>query len=653
MTKWQFDTIQSGSIEGWYSGGLSSFRDRILKNLVRETLQNSLDNPAAKGQVEPVIVNFKDIQIPSEEIPGIEDLREHLRMCVRDSKRSAVQHQKEIKQAELYSNHSKIRTLMIEDFNTSGMSGGEPGPCEEGSPFFNYVKTEGESGGDEDRGGSHGLGKNAPLIASRLRVIFASSCWREGKRTKELIQGRCQLMTRDNERSPGTKFVPRGYWGNNGFEPLVECPPEFSWLGRNGKEGTSIGVLGWEPEPNWEMLIIGYAFTSFFAALKRGKLHINIGRFELSEKTLNEHMNNPAIKAAFIKHHTDNEDEWDLACWLVSCLDDSEDAVNLPFQCVGRVGNSSLRLVVKEGAPKKIAFIRANILITDQIPGFWKRVPGDLKNFVGVFECTNEGGIQFLRNMEPPQHNSLDPDFLPSDERTSGRNGLKNLSEQLKRLVSENAQMSDNEAFADNATLEFFADEAGDGDNIQDDEDIDPEGGLIIHVRPRPAPAPKKIVTEEDISEREDNPSSDEGGEEGGASTGGGTGGGSGHGDGPGDGSGTGGTGSKGLEKEILSGAIELEGERFIKTGSRGGKAKFKIAAKGITKVEVALFEVGADTASHIPIEDIKSSSGKIGSKGVNVDVKNESICEFTFELTRPLLGGLMLIANLEKKNEI
>lgn len=655
MSKWQFDSIGSRTTEGWYSGGLTQFRDRILKNLVREILQNSLDNPAEKGQLDPVIVNFKELNLPSGEVPGIEDLREHLRMCVRDSNRSAKQHRRDIKQSSDYAESSDIRCLVIEDFNTSGMSGGKPGPCEEDSPFFNYLKTEGESGGDEDRGGSHGLGKNAPLIASRLRAIFASSCWQEEGETKELIQGRCQLMTRNNERSPGQKFVPRGYWGNDGFEPLVKCPPEYSWLARNGDIGTTIAILGWVPEKNWEKLIIGYALTSFFAAIKRGKLHIGIGSYTLSQDTLDEHMNNTSIREAYIRHHPDNEEEWDLASWLIECLEENDDVSELSFQCVGRVGNSTLRLIVREGAPKKIAFIRANILITDQIPGFWKRVPGDLKNFVGVFECTNEGGTQFLRNMEPPQHNSLDPDFLPPDERDSGRAGLRNLSEQLKRLVSEKAQISDGEKFADIATLEFFADEAGDGEDIQDDADIDPEGGLIIHVRPRPAPPPKKIITDDDIRAEEDvSISEDEPGELGGAGPGGGSGGGDGPGDGPGEGPGTGGTGNKGLDKEILSGAIAVQGERFIKTSASGGRVNFKCVIKGSDKIEVALFEVGADTTSYIPSDEIKESTNAIGRKGLILDGSAAGgRYEFSFELSRPLLGGLMLVANMVDRNEV
>ena len=57
--KWQFNTLQSGEIEGWNHAGLAQFRAGALSNLVRETLQNSLDNPNKDNDDStPVEVEF-------------------------------------------------------------------------------------------------------------------------------------------------------------------------------------------------------------------------------------------------------------------------------------------------------------------------------------------------------------------------------------------------------------------------------------------------------------------------------------------------------------------------------------------------------------------------------------------------------------------
>ena len=83
--KWQFDKLQSGSIEGWNHSGLAHFRASPLKSLIRETLQNSLDNPSPSLQNEPVRVLFKEHLVNRSNIPGIDDLKNQLTLCQKDS----------------------------------------------------------------------------------------------------------------------------------------------------------------------------------------------------------------------------------------------------------------------------------------------------------------------------------------------------------------------------------------------------------------------------------------------------------------------------------------------------------------------------------------------------------------------------------------
>ena len=660
MSDWQFDTIRSGTTEGWFSGGLSSFRDRLIRNLVREILQNSLDNPAEKDQSAPIRVRFSDCKIVREKVPGIDNLQEHLAKCEKaTTARSAKEHRQEVKDALLYAKRDDFRTLIVEDFNTSGMKGGTHGPCEEGSEFFNYIKTEGESGGSQNRGGSHGLGKNAPLINSRIRAIFASTCWKENGKMKSLLQGRCQLTTRNTENPP-EKFVPRGYWGDSDFNPLTEIPEKFDWLSRNGEQGTTIAVLGWMPPDRWEALIIGYAITSFFAAFARGKLVLEVGdKYTINQGTVLEHLNNNTIKQRLDEDDPVNAgSEWDLAKAFYDCLSEDENVITETFQCTSKIGKGTLRLKVFEGAPSKIAFIRSNILITENIPNFYKNKPGQTNEFVGVYECENADGLQLLRGMEPPQHNDLKPDFLPEEQRQDGKRGLKNLGEKLKELVKTHAGHDVDKSAPDKITLEFFADEAGDGDDdfddddFDDDEDSNPEGMLVIKMKPRQLPKPKKIPSERDMQEEEDKISDEIDGEEGGSGEGvGGSGTGSGH--GTGEGAGTGGSGTRGIEKEIRDEAIAISSERFIKTAPNTGRVKFNVSVSRKNAVEICLFEVGADTISYIPVAEIFSSSEELGNKGIKMQPADGGKIDFEFQLSRPLLGGLKLVVNEVNENAV
>lgn len=649
MNKWQFDTIRSGQTQGWHSGGLTAFRDRQLRNLVREILQNSLDNPANKDQQEPVIVEFQKVSRQRSAIPGMEDLTEHLTACSAAAKNASPTDVEEIRHARKESESSNLDVLQISDQFTSGMSGGTDSVCSENSPFFNYIKTEGESGGDQTRGGSHGLGKNAPLVQSQVRAIFACTRFEEKGELKTLMQGRCQLRTRKNPN--GELLAATGYWGDKDFQPLQQVPEKFNWLDRS-EQGTTISVIGWIGEKNWDQLIIAYAITNFFAAFKRDKLILTVGKHTVSAENLMSFLDNQALKDKFIQHDKSakNEDEWELAKWLVNCIDKDEDKdaglFNNNFQGAGKIGSGQLTLRVADGAPNKVVFIRSNILITSYIPGFHKRVPGSLSDFVGIYECRNETGSGWLRKMEPPQHDKLEPDFLPFNDQKEGGRDLDNLGKKLKVLVAEHAEIDPTSTHADRFTLEFFADDAGDSGQVEDDEDINPEGGLVIHIKPRQMPPPRPIQTEDDLDRDDQSEDDNDGeGEEGGAGEGS-SGGGSGGGHGPGHGSGTGGTGNKDLLRQSINQALSISGERFIRQDSKGGQGKCFVPGNTDRRVEVILLEVGADALSMISVEDISSCSEDLGKKGIIVDVSKDGSVSFEFSLSRDLLGGLKILVN-------
>ena len=106
--------------------------------------------------------------------------------------------------------------MKIADFNTTGMKGIDSDQDHEqmDTPFHNYLKTDGANNSD-GTGGSHGLGKGAPIINSTMRTIFASTKHETGA----LYQGRTTLMThlKDPENNTGGYNHYKGYWGNENF----------------------------------------------------------------------------------------------------------------------------------------------------------------------------------------------------------------------------------------------------------------------------------------------------------------------------------------------------------------------------------------------------------------------------------------------------
>ena len=157
----------------------------------------------------------------------------------------------------------------------------------------------------------------------------------------------------------------------------------------------------------------------------------------------------------------------------------------------------------------------------------------------------------------------------------------------MKEIIRDKAERDNISTIADDITLKFFHDDAGDGGDLDDDEDIDPEGLLTISIKPRKRPLPKVIVTE-GLKEEEEIISDEEAGDEGAlektalGDQGGG------HGAGEGDG--TGGTGSA-IERSIVDAAIEIANERFIRRSQTSGLVRFKVPNGASGSFELCLLK--------------------------------------------------------------
>ena len=70
---WSFISNQNGEIKGINDSGVATFRGTPLKSLAREICQNSLD---AFVDDTPVVVEFHSFDIPVENVPGYEELKD-------------------------------------------------------------------------------------------------------------------------------------------------------------------------------------------------------------------------------------------------------------------------------------------------------------------------------------------------------------------------------------------------------------------------------------------------------------------------------------------------------------------------------------------------------------------------------------------------
>ena len=629
---WHFDTVKDDSQEGWNESAIAAFKQNRLKNLVRETIQNSLD--AARPDPESLVtVEFKNEFKSVHEIPGIETLKEAVNCCELSALDETPESLAEIKEAKRILDGDKIRVLSISDSGTIGMQG----PCESGQPFFRYLKTRGQSKGD-DRTGSHGIGKAAPLCVSNLRTIIASSVWEEedGKQDS-LIQGRATLMTHQYN---GETRKNIGYWGE-GFNPIrnEDCPEQYRWIVHSGDVGTTIHILGWSPgegrtSQQWKDCIFGYAAISFFAAFQRKRLVLIVDGKELDAKTISNVL---SLQGRFYEtmRGEDQHEELSATKFFYDCLNQGSDVIKEELQLDKGLKDCSLHMILSDDAPHKIAFVRNDMLITDCVPGFWKRKMLEYRGFAGVFECKNEMGRKLLRSMEPPEHNKLNSDCLPDGEQKIGKERLRHLSDRLKKVVKKYATPPYVGGDKADFMKEFLSDDA-DVDMVAShstDEEINLDGKIVISNQAssfNPSGVPPLDNDEEDLPIDDD-------GDNGGAGTGGG-GGGDRPGDGEGHGDGEGGTGESGYRTDT---GVPLRNVRIVKTEPK--TARIYMTCDKKMRARITIKEVGAYAVEELKI--LSSSTGSLLEGDLLLDLHCEGRNQVIVSFERSVFGGLKLSA--------
>jgi hypothetical protein len=171
------------------------------------------------------------------------------------------------------------KALVIEDFNTTGLTGSFLGTEPEDGAWASLVFWAGASGKEDWRGGRYGLGKTALMIASRLRV-FAALTVREGEATPYFIAKamlKCHKV--DGVKYQGWGYFTKGLYQGIGPEmPFEGAEAERleSLLGttRKSEPGTSIII----PFPGTDLTAetgLVAVLSNFGHQIARGKLQVD------------------------------------------------------------------------------------------------------------------------------------------------------------------------------------------------------------------------------------------------------------------------------------------------------------------------------------------------------------------------------------------
>jgi hypothetical protein len=264
---WAHSSDDSDQWDGFNEAGIEHFLGNPIFHLAKEINQNALD--AAEDGLVKVSFMFKEIDIDS--IPNLGEFKDTIKSCLDASKSESEKAKSFFEKATKMLAKKRIGVLVISDSNTSGIRG----PAVNGTPFYAFMKATGQSKKDsQTASGSFGIGKFAPYAVSNLRTIFVSTIYSDGNGTlQQLTQGKSVLMSHQYK---GKLRRGVGFWGiREKCQPVSgNLPKSNEWLQRatkasdySQKKGTTIIILGFDPEKNWRELLAVYTAENFFGAI--------------------------------------------------------------------------------------------------------------------------------------------------------------------------------------------------------------------------------------------------------------------------------------------------------------------------------------------------------------------------------------------------
>lgn len=599
---WHHPQDESDQWDGFNEPGIEHFAGSPIRHLAREVNQNSLDS-CDQGTVR---VEVRQLQVPTHSIPGFAELKQTFQHCL-----TASQHESE-KARRFFENGlnllkgKNISVLEISDFNTRGMVG----PCTNGTPFYAFMKAKGQSKKESSTAtGSFGIGKFAPYSVSALRTVFVSTVFKDAKgEFCQLTQGKSILMSHDvnDKRCQGV-----GFWGRKDrCQPVDGVSPQIpAWIQRATsdenfaeKVGTKLTILGFDASEQWDAILAASVAENFFGAIMDGALEVNINeKFQLNKASISNFFEDLAIRDV-IAGEKDEPERFENCRDYLSVLTDHPEVIQEESQ-MAHLGLCQLRILLKEGLPKRVCFLRNGMFISDSLslPGL--RNFSDFKEFVAVFECKTAKGIEMLRAMEPPRHDDFEPERLPSKkEQRIAQRELRNLAKWVRDMLKRHAKDPISEVTTLDELKEYFSDDSGE-EQADGQGEMNPNGKIIIRARP--------IKPRGSRNRHGDSPAGGGGGDALGGERQ--SGGGHGNGGAPGN-DGDRRTGGELTTKQTVA----LENVRAV-PGKHLNQRRIIFSPSVSTKVALKLYEAGAD--NDYPISIVDADKGTVTDGYLLLDV--------------------------------
>ena len=426
---WQFPPNDAGEIEGPNDPGISHFTDNRNANLIRESIQNSLD---ARAGEDPVSIEFDLVDIPRMGFEA-DQLSEILDDCIQSPHNYEEYRDQFRKGKNLLRRNQQVRGLCIQDSNTTGAG---DTPRDGGAPSKWQALTKGSGSpvkDQKDSAGSFGLGKHSAFAVTDLRTVLYSTTWRDedGLRHSRFI-GKSILVSHTYK---GKSRRRTGYLSGEHYMPLRDGEVPSTFLLR--QPGTAIYIVGYAIEPGqgspeWKRDSIAAAVEGYFHAITHRNLIVRVSDEEVNSDNIVE------LFAAGTHYRR----KYPRTANFIQ-VSQMMPAVRKHFPGVGDV---SLRIKVHDDPKPKvreIALVRdSGMMITDQLNVMGLslgRIPVLWRGFTAIIECKSElGKSSYIRDSESPKHDKISVDYIDDpDRKRQARNTLREVGQWIRQQIEE------------------------------------------------------------------------------------------------------------------------------------------------------------------------------------------------------------------------
>ena len=425
---WQFPPNVAGETEGPNDSGISHFTDRRDENLIRESVQNSLD---ARAGDAPAKIEFSLDTIHGMDFEA-DQLSEILSTSIQSPDNDEEHRAQFTKGKNLLRRNQRIPVLCVKDSNTTGAA---DMPRDGGAPSKWKALTKGSGSvvkEQKDSAGSFGLGKHSAFAVTDLRTVLYSTTWHEDDGLKRSRFIGKSILVSHTDRS-GVARRSTGYLSLENYAPLVDkdVPPTF----RLGIPGTAIYIVGYDIGPRqgsseWKRNNIATAIENYFHAIIHGNLIVSIN---------DEEVNVDNVEKEYDKTYLERKTPSTVNFIRVSRM------MPMAQDHFPGVGNVSLRILIHEDHPgtkvREIALVRdSGMMITDRPSNMslrLERIPSHWRGFTAVIECKSEPGISsYVRDSESPKHDKLSVDYIDDpDRRKQARNTLQEIGRWVRAQI--------------------------------------------------------------------------------------------------------------------------------------------------------------------------------------------------------------------------